>query len=93
MKKTTIVVARDGSVYDLGKTKTEEILIPKKDGTVKLARLIRPTEYPPTLRCPQNGVIQNPEDIPAFATSCTQDYCDFLKRMSKREVRKHFRLK
>ena len=32
-------------------------------------------------------------NMPAFATTCTQEYCDGLKKMTKSEVKRHFGLK
>lgn len=93
MKYTTIVVARDGTVYDLGITKLVEVTTERPDGSTKVEKRRMPVEYPRTLRRDKSGKMVSELNMPAFATTCSQEDCDKLKKLTKQEVKKRFGLK
>ena len=93
MKHTTIIVAKDGTVYDLGKTKLVEVSTEKPDGGTKVEMKRMPCEYPRTLRREKSGKMVSVLNMPAFGMGCSQEFCDRLKTMTKQEVKKYFGLK
>lgn len=79
MKFTTVVVARDGEVYDLGNVKIND-------------KGIFPVKYPRS-EIKDGNKIKTVLNIPAFSMVCSEQKSNELMAMSKEEVKAYYSLK
>ena len=80
---TTVIIGRDGKVYDLSKV--------KRDSDTGI--VTGPAEYPRTVKR-EAGKVSVEHHVPAFAGCMPKKWVDeVLKPMSQQEVKAYFRLK